>query len=104
MDFFDLVDKRRSIRKFSNERIPEKVIIKALKAGLLAANSSNLQPWEFYWVKNKKNKARLINACFSQNAARTAQELIVAVSRIDTWKRNRELILNNYKKNGGRDY
>ncbi len=100
MDFFDLVNKRRSIRKFSSEKIPAKVIYKALKAGLLAANSSNLQPWEFYWVKDRKNKARLIKACFSQNAAKTAQELIVAVSRIDTWKRNRNLILNNYKKNG----
>ena len=100
MDFFDLVKKRRSIRKFSNKKIPEKVIIKALEAGLLAANSSNLQPWEFYWVKNRKNKARLIKACFFQNAAKTAQELIVAVSRIDTWKRNRNLLLDHYKKNG----
>ena len=33
-----------------------------------------------------------LKACFSQNAAKTAQELIVAVSRIDTWKRNRNLI------------
>ena len=100
MDFFDLVYKRRSVRKFSNESIPEDVIVKALKAGLLAANSSNLQPWEFFWVKDRKNKARLVEACFSQNAAKTAQELIVAVSRIDTWKRNRNLILNNYNKNG----
>ena len=64
MDFFDLVEKRRSIRKFFNKRIPEEVIIKALKAGSLAANSSNTQPWEFYWVKNRTNKAHLIKACF----------------------------------------
>ena len=100
MDFFELVDKRRSVRKFSNETIPKEVIIKALNAAVLAANSSNLQPWEFYWVKNKANKNELIKACFSQNAAKTAQELIVAVSRIDTWKRNRDLILDNYKKKG----
>ena len=100
MDFFELVDKRRSVRKFSNETIPEQVIIKALNAAVLAANSSNLQPWEFHWVKDKVNKNDLIKACFSQNAAKTAQELIVAVSRIDTWKRNRNLILENYKKNG----
>jgi len=97
MDFFDLIDRRRSVRKFSNESIPEAVIKKALKAALLAANSSNLQPWEFYWVKDRNNKDDLIKACFSQNAAKTAQELIVAVSRIDTWKRNRDLILKNYK-------
>ena len=51
-------------------------------------------------MKNRKNKARLIKACFFQNAAKTAQELIVAVSRIDTWKRNRKLLLDHYKKNG----
>ena len=56
MDFFEIIDKRRSVRKFSNKTIPEEVIIKALNAALLAANSSNLQPWEFYWVKNKNNK------------------------------------------------
>ena len=100
MDFFELVNKRRSVRRFSNETIPEEVVLKALKASFLAANSSNLQPWEFYWVKNENNKNDLIKACFSQNAAKTAQELIVAVSRIDTWKRNRNLILENYKKNG----
>ena len=100
MDFFDLIDKRRSVRKFSNESIPEEVITKALEAAVLAANSSNLQPWEFYWVKSKNQKDDLIKACFSQNAAKTAQELIVAVSRIDTWKRNRNLILKHHKEKG----
>ena len=100
MDFFDLVEKRRSIRKFSDESVPEKVIKKSFKAALLAANSSNLQPWEFYWVKDSKKKQKLIEACFSQNAASTAKELIVAVSRIDTWRRNRELLLENYKSRG----
>jgi len=97
MDFFDLVNKRRSVRKFSDEKVPEEVILKSLRAGLLAANSSNLQPWEFYWVKNKNKKEELVKACFSQNAAKTAQELIVAVSRIDTWRRNRDLVLEDYK-------
>ena len=31
MDFFDLVKKRRSVRKFSNENVPDEVILKALK-------------------------------------------------------------------------
>lgn len=99
MDFFELIDKRRSVRKFSNETIPGEVIIKALNAALLVANSSNLQPWEFYWVK-KNNKSDLIEACFSKNAAKTPQKLIVAVSGIDTWKRNRNLVLENYKIRG----
>ena len=100
MDFFDIVRRRRSVRKFTNKSVPNEVITKALKSALLAPNSSNLQPWEFYWVKDDNKKEDLIKACFSQNAAKTAQELIVAVSRIDTGKRNRDLILDNYKKKG----
>ena len=98
MDFFDLVGNRRSVRKFTNESVPKKVIEKSLDAALLAANSSNLQPWEFYWIKNESKKNELVLACLSQNAAKTAGELIVAVSRIDTWKRNKKLIIENYKK------
>ena len=71
---------------------------KCLKASLLAPNSSNLQPWEFYWIRNQKIKEQVVEACFSQNAAKTAQELVIAVSRIDTWKRNRDLIIKDYKK------
>jgi len=100
MKFLDLVKKRRSIRKFNDEPVPDDVIFNALKSATLAANSSNLQPWEFYWVKDSYKKQKLVEACFSQNAAKTAQELIVAVSRIDTWKRNKKLIIDNYKKNG----
>ena len=64
MDFFELVDKRRSVRKFSNETIPKEVIIKALNAAVLAANSSNLQPWEFYWVKDKATRVKIDEAFF----------------------------------------
>mgnify|MGYP001253355676 FL=1 len=98
MDFFELVNKRRSVRKFTEEKVPKEVITKSLNTALLAANSSNLQPWEFYWVKDKKKKQKLVEACFSQNAAKTAQELIVSVSRIDTWKRNKNLLMEDYKK------
>ena len=101
MDFFELVNKRRSVRKFTKEIIPEEVINKALNHATWAANSSNLQPWEFYWVKEDKiKKKQLVEACFSQSAARTAQELVVAVSRIGTWRRNRELLIQDYKKRG----
>ena len=98
MDFFELINKRRSVRRFTDESVPTEVINKSLNAAILAANSSNLQPWEFYWVKNNDKKQKLVEACFSQNAAKTAQELIVSVSRIDTWKRNKNLVVDDYKK------
>ena len=98
MDFFEVVNNRRSVRKFTNAEVPEGVIRKCLKASLQAPNSSNLQPWEFYWLRSTEKKKKVIEACFSQNAAKTAKELVVAVARIDTWKRNRNLIIEEYKK------
>lgn len=93
MEFFEAIAKRRSIRKFTATPVPEAVVEKALQAALLAPNSSNLQPWEFYWVRSAGPKQRLVQYCFSQSAARTAQELIVVVARVDTWCRNRDLVL-----------
>lgn len=98
MDFFETVSKRRSIRKFHATKVPEEVINKALDAALLAPNSSNMQPWEFYWVRSKDKKQQLVEACFKQPAASTAQEIIVAVARKDTWKRNQGLMLQYLEK------
>ena len=98
MNFFDVIKTRRSVRKFTDAEVPESVIRKCLKESLLAPNSSNLQPWEFYWIRTFEKKDKIVKACFSQNAAKTAKELVVAVARIDTWKRNRNLIIKEYKK------
>lgn len=95
MNFFDVIQKRRSVRKFSPEAVPFEVVNKALDAALLAPNSSNIQPWEFYWVRNKDKKTKLAEACLGQVAATTAQELVVAVARTDTWKRNRDLVFQH---------
>lgn len=100
MDFFDAVNKRRSVRRFTDTPVPESVMRKCLKASVLAANSSNLQPWEFYWIRDEEKKKKIVEACFSQNAAKTAKEIVVSVSRIDTWKRNRNMIIEEYLKKG----
>jgi len=101
MNFFDAIETRRSVRKYLPEAVPRAVIEKALQAALLAPNSSNLQPWEMYWVTNPEKKAQLVTACFGQATAGTAAELVVFVARTDTWRRNRELILEALKKRGG---
>ena len=100
MDFFKLIESRRSCRKFLNDPVPEEVINKALDAAFLAPNTSNIQPWEFYWVKDKEKRCSLVSACFEQNAAKTSSELIVAVSRVDTWKRNKELLMSEMESQG----
>ena len=97
-EFIKVVKGRRSVRVFNDENIPENVIRSCLDLALLAPNSSNLQAWEFYWVRNPFKKEKLVEACLSQPAAKTAKELIVAVARTNTWKERSKEMLTLLKK------
>ena len=100
MNLFETIEKRRSVRKYLNAPVPRPVMEKAIEAALLAPNSSNLQPWEFYWVTQPEKKKQLVTACLDQATASTAAELVVFVARTDTWRRNRQLILENLGQRG----
>lgn len=89
-EFESVVRRRRSIRKFTPQPIAEEDMRYVLDMALLAPNSSNLQPCELYWVRSPEKKKRLVEACRSQSAARTAQELVVCVARWDRWNDTRK--------------
>ncbi|MBC7712516.1 MAG: nitroreductase family protein [Rhizobacter sp.] len=97
-EFKKLVHARRSVRKFTAEKIPDHIVNDCLDTALLAPNSSNLQTWEFYRVTSTDARAKLVEACFSQGAAASASELIVCVARRDTWRKNSKRMLAEFKK------
>jgi len=99
-EFAKVIRNRRSVRIFTNEKVPKHVMEQVLEWGLLAANSSNLQPWEFYWVQDPRIKSEIVEACFDQPAAKTAQELIVCVGRLDKWKSIRHEMIDLFNKKG----
>jgi nitroreductase len=89
----DVIRRRRSVRVFDPAHpVPADVIRQSLTLAMLSPNSSNLQPWEFYWVRSPDTKAQLARLCMSQPAARTASDLLVLVSRTRTWRRNSRAI------------
>jgi nitroreductase len=79
---------RRSIRVFDGEPIPDEVMRDCLRDAVLAPSSSNLQPYELYWVRDAGLKAQLANLCLGQPAATTAGELVVVMARRDLWDTN----------------
>ncbi len=99
-EFEKVIRSRRSTRVYSDEQVPESVIRKCLELATLAPNSSNLQCWEFYWVRDESKKNELVKLCLGQPAAATAQELIVCVARLDTWKRNAKMMLEHLESDG----
>ena len=97
--FNEIVNNRRSIRIY-DDKIPfdESSVDRSLERAILSPNLSNLQLWEFYRVKTKAKKDELAKYCLGQNAAKTANELIVFVARKDKWKQHAEFVLNEAKK------
>jgi nitroreductase len=99
-EFQKVIDSRRSVRVFDGSPIPAEVVERCLSNALLAPNSSNLQPWEFYWVQSEDRRKALVRACFSQVAAKKAAELIVVVARTKTWKAHAKEMYDLFVKLG----
>lgn len=54
MNLLEVMLKRRSIRKYTGEKISEDKIEKILQAGLMSFSGRNLDPWEFIVVKDRE--------------------------------------------------
>ena len=56
----ELVKKRRSIRRFKPDPIPDEHVDKIIEAARWAPSGANSQPWEFIVVKKQELKDRII--------------------------------------------
>lgn len=88
---------RRSVRVYKAEPIDEKKVKECIKNAVLAPTSSNMQLWEFYHITDKKVLEQMTQACLDQNAAKTARQLVVVVTRKDLWRKRREANINFLK-------
>lgn len=53
-DFYALLEKRKSIRKFKADHVPQEVLERILEAGFQAPSGKNRQNWRFFVVTGKK--------------------------------------------------
>ena len=50
----DMIFKRRSIRRFTNQEVGADLITKVLAAGMAAPSAGNQQPWQFIVIRKKE--------------------------------------------------
>jgi len=58
-DYLELMDKRRSVRFFSDEPVPIEIINNIIKTASTAPSGAHKQPWTFCVISNKKLKSEL---------------------------------------------
>ncbi len=63
MEFYDVVFKRRSIRKFKEDKVPREILDRVLEAGRWAPSGANLQPWRFIVVTASEVKSKIADVC-----------------------------------------
>ena len=61
-EFFKWLDKRRSVREFSDKHIPAEVIKNIIKAASTAPSGAHKQPWTFAVVSNPDLKKKIREA------------------------------------------
>jgi len=77
MKVLDVIQKRRSVRKYKENPISEKALMRVLEAARLAPSGKNFQPWKFIIVKDKALKEKLAQASAGQFFMAEAPIIIV---------------------------
>ena len=87
-DFHTDIDRRRTVREFSDRPVPRDIIETALKAGSTAPSGANLQPWHFVVVSGAKTKKRIREAAEVEEREfyehRASQEWLDALAPLGT--------------------
>jgi len=87
----EAIEKRRSIRKFKPDAIPQKVIEELIEAARLAPSGSNAQPWRFKIVADQVIRNKLAEAAHNQKFIAQAPVVIVCCASLKEYADNMAL-------------
>lgn len=99
VDVLDALARRRSIRTYSGEPIPQHLLDRVVEAGLRSASGRALRPWELVVVRDRETLDRLAE-CRDHGAAmlQGADAAIVVVGDpecADTWIEDCSIVMAN---------
>lgn len=83
MDFYDVVERRRSVRSFLPRPIGEEKLRRIMRAALLAPSARNRQRWRFILVRDPQTRRDLAQAAKGQDFVAQAPVVVVACG-VDT--------------------
>ena len=78
--FARLNGRRRAVRRFNGQPVPDAALLAICGQAQLAPSSRNSQPYRFLCVRSPALKAAITPLCNDQAAARTAAALVVVVA------------------------
>ena len=87
-EFYAEVERRRSVREFSDRPVPIEIIKTALEAANTAPSGANLQPWHFAVISGAQTKQKIRQAAEVEErefyAHRASEEWLAALEPLGT--------------------
>lgn len=76
MSFFQTIEKRRSIRSFSNKSVEKSKIQKILKSSWMSPSAKGLQNYKIFVIEDPKKKEKLVKAAHGQEYVNSSLVLV----------------------------
>lgn len=73
----ELLKSHRSIRKFTDQKIPQELLVELVRAGQAAATSNHVQAYTLIHVKNPANREQIAELSGGQSYVATASDFLV---------------------------
>ncbi|KPL02093.1 MAG: nitroreductase [candidate division Zixibacteria bacterium SM23_73_2] len=77
MEFFEAIERRRSIRAYRKKKIEEEKIKKLLEVANSAPSAGNLQAYQIFLVKDEDKKKKLVGVSYDQEFIALASVVLV---------------------------
>lgn len=84
----DLIESRKSVRKYSKKIITDEILKQILNAGRLAPSWMNSQPWHFIAVRDSEIKSFLCKLASNQPQVKNADVVIVCIADNNAWSKD----------------
>ena len=81
MEFYEAVSRRRTVRQFGPEPVPEEAIRRALEAGLKAPCNAHLKSWQFILLRDRERRLRAVAECLKARDMKDREEIERFVAR-----------------------
>ena len=56
MSLDEIIQQRKSIRKYTNQEVDKQTIVEIIESARLAPSAVNFQPWKFYVCQSEESK------------------------------------------------
>lgn len=90
--YHNWLDKRRSVREFSDQKVPKKVIENLIRSASTAPSGAHKQPWTFCAISNPELKSEI------RKAAEVEEKISYESRMSDRWKKDLEPLATDMHK------